>query len=191
MAMTNRDRRALQIGGAALALWALLRFAVFPAWDSWEQARAGLPLQESALVKYRQSLASVGAERAATESLEKQLSAVEAGLLQSQTAALASAEFQDWIKQAAANHGIELHSSEFLALRPGGRGYAEVPLGLQFQCRVDQLVDFLSELRAGPKVVSIPRLQIQSGNGPEKLLTVSLTAAGIMRGPAGPIAAAR
>lgn len=181
MTISKRDRRALQLGAMALAVWVILRFALLPAWDRWQQERAELPLRETTLVKYRQALASVGRDEHTAESLQNRLRAVESGLLQSTSPALASAEFQDWVRQTTAGQAIELRSSEFLSLRPLGDGYAQVPLGLQFQCRLDQFINFLMDLRSGPKIVAIPRLQIQSNGGPEKLITVSLTVVGVMR----------
>ena len=181
MAIGKRDRKALQLGGMALAVWVILRFAVFPAWDRQQQERAELPLRETALLKYRQALAAVSADERTAELLQIRLRETESGLLENSSPALASAEFQDRIRQSAANHAIELRSSQFLALRPLEAGYAQVPLGLQFQCRLDQLVNFLAELRSGPKIVAVPQLQIQSNGGPEKLIAVTLTAAGVMR----------
>jgi len=181
MSIAKRDRRALQAGGIALAVWVLLQLAVLPAWDQWQQDRAELAVRESALVKYRQAIAQMDAAKKSAEGLEARLRETQAGLLQSNSAALASAEIQEWIKRVSSNHGIDLRSSEFLALRPQSNGYAELPIGVQFQCRLDQFVDFIAELRSGPKIVAIPRLQVQSSGGPEKMLTVSMTLAGVMR----------
>ena len=189
MTLSKRDRRALQALAAALGVLLLLRFALLPVWDRWQQVRSELPLREIALVKYRQAVASAGSEQKTAESLEQRLRQAESGLLQSSTPALASAELQEWARQATANHSIEIRSSEFLPVRPQAHGYTEVALGLQYQCRLDQLVDFLSELRSSPKILAVPRLQVQSTGGPEKLVSVSLTVAGVVRGeahPAGP-----
>ena len=183
MAIGKRDQRALLLGGVALAVWVILRLAILPGWDRWQQDRTEMPLRETALIKYRQALAAESADKRTAESLRNRLRESESGLLQSSTPALASAEFQDWVRQTTTNHAIELRTSEFLALRPQAHGYAQVPLGLQFQCRLDQLVNFLSELRSGSRIVAIPRLQIQSTGGPEKLVLVSLTVAGVMRLP--------
>ena len=184
MAISKRDKRALQLGAMALTLWVILRFAVFPAWDRWQPARAELPLRETALVKYRQALATVGADQRTAESLQSRLRETESGLLENTSAALAAAEFQDWIRQATGNQGIELQSSQFMALRLQPDGYAQVPVALQFRCRLDQLVNFLSELRSGPKIVAIPRLQMQSTGSPaERTIAVNLTVAGVMRAP--------
>jgi hypothetical protein len=76
---------------------------------------------------------------------------------------------------------IDIRASEFLALRPQAQGYSQVPLGLQFQCRLDQLVNVLTQIRTGPKLIAIPRLMIQPTGGPEKMLNVQMTLAGVMR----------
>src|SRR5262249_43488661 len=95
--------------------------------------------------------------------------------------ALASAELQDWTRQAAASHGIEVRSSEFLQTRPQDDGYVLIPLGVQFQCHLDQLADFLTDVRSGQKILTIPRLQIQSTGGTDKVVRVSMTLSGVMR----------
>jgi Tfp pilus assembly protein PilO len=181
MTISTRDRRALQMGAAALSLWLILRFAVLPLWDNWQQSRAELPTRELALIKYRQVVNAAGMEKKSAESLANRLRETESGLLQSATPALASAELQDWARQAAVSRGIEVRSSEFLPVQPPRNGYAQIPLGLQFQCRLDQLVDWLSEVRSGPRILGLSRLQIQSNGGPEKLINVSLTLTGAMR----------
>jgi type II secretory pathway component PulM len=186
MAISNRDRRALQWGAAALAVWIVLQYAVLPAWDRWQQTASELPIRENALIKYRQAVAASGTEKKTAETLANRLHEAESGLLASATPALASAELQEWARQATANHAIEVRSSEFLAVRPQRDGYAQIPLGLHFQCHLDQLVDFLAELRTGPKIVAVPRLQIQPTGGPDKLVSVDLTLAGVMRAQGSP-----
>jgi type II secretory pathway component PulM len=184
MAMGNRDRRALQFGGAALLVWVALQYAVLPGWDRWEQQRSDLPMQEMELIKYRQAVGAAGTEKKSDDALASRLKQVEGGLLQSATPALASAELQDWAHQAAAAHAIEVHSSEFLQTRPQAGGYLLIPLGVEFQCHLDQLADFLTDVRSGQKILAIPRLQIHSTGGPDKMVSVSMTLSGVMRAPA-------
>jgi type II secretory pathway component PulM len=181
MALQQRDRKALKAMAVALGLWLVLRFAVLPVWDRWAEARAELPLRENALIKYRQALAGMGAAAESEELLQRRLREAEEGLLQGASAALASAELQGWVKQTTASHEIEVRSSEFLPVRGQENGYAQVPLGLQFQCRLDQLVNFLAELQASDKTLTVPRFQVQARSGNEKLVSVSLTVAGVMR----------
>jgi hypothetical protein len=181
MALAERDRKALQWGGAAVVGFLLLRFAIFPAWDHLSAGSQDLVLRETALAKYRQAVQAASLHEQATQSLESQRRAAEQGLLQSETAALASAELQEWVKQLTVSRGIEVRSSDFLKVQPAEHGYAQVPLGLQFECRLDQLVSLLAELQGGQKILTLPRLVIQSVQGEGKLLNVTMTVAGWMR----------
>jgi Tfp pilus assembly protein PilO len=192
MALQQRDRRALKGMAAAVAVWLLLRFAIFPAWDRWDEAREQLPMREAALIKYRQAIQTLGAATESEELLQRRLRQAEEGLLQGATPALAAAELQEWVRQTAASRDIEVRSSEFLPVRSQQNGYAQVPVGLQFQCRLDQLVSFLEELQTSSRILTIPRFQAQArGNDKEKLVNVSLTVAGLTRAGENSTSAAR
>ena len=191
MAFARRDRRALGVLAGALTLWLVLRFLVLPAWDRWQQERAQLPLREAALTRYRAALAVAASQPEMADLLQNRLQEAEGGLLQGETPALASAELQDAVKQIASTQQIELRSSSFLAVQPDANGYAQVPLGLQFDCRLEQLVGLLSQLQSGQKIVAIPRLVVQSGGGADRRVTVSMTVAGVMRWGEAQQAAAR
>src|ERR1043166_4637954 len=177
MAIGTRDRKALQLGVAALALWAVLDFAVLPTWDRWQDQRRDLALREVALVKYRQAIAASGTEQKSADALAQRLRSMESGLLQSATPALAAAELQQWVRDTAAAHGIEVRSIEFQQTKPEASGYTHVPVGLEFQCHVDQLADFLADVRSGPKLLAVPRFQVQSTGGADKVVTVAMTIA--------------
>ncbi|MBI4459150.1 MAG: hypothetical protein HY648_03700 [Acidobacteria bacterium] len=181
MALRRQDKRALSMAAGAVALFLFFQFAVFPLWDRWQQERLNLPVQEQTLVKYRQAVAAAGLRSAETTSLEARLREAEAGLLAGESAALASAELQDLVKQLTAAQSINVGSSNFLPTRPVGEDYVQVPLGMQFQCRIDQLVNLLQAVAQSPKNLRVLRLQIQAISAAEKLLQVNLTVGGLMR----------
>ena len=183
MAMRERDQRALRWAGVAAVLFLLFRFVVFPAWDRWETGRTDVPLREKSLAKYRSAVDSAalrGTEAARWEAL---LQEAESGLLTGSTAAVASAELQQWIKDAADRQAIEIRSSEFLPAKPLGDDYVEVPLGVQFQCRLDSFVGFLNELQSGPKALAVTRWGLVATGSPQKLLNINLIISGIARSP--------
>ena len=181
MEINQRDKRALWAVGAALALFVLFRFGIFPAWDLLQEASANLPDRQKTLEKYREVIQEAEVRRAEISSLEAQLREAEAGLLASETAALASAEMQELVKQLMAAQSIEIRSSAFLLARPLGDDYLQVPLGLQFHCSLDQLARFLEEIVRGPKRLAISSLALQTANAREKLISVNMNVAGIMR----------
>ena len=183
MAIRERDQQALKWAGVAVVLFLLFRFGVFPVWDRWQEGRANLPLREKTLLKYRNAVATAALRGSEAARWETALREAEAGLLTGGTTAVASAELQQWIKDAAARQAIEIRSSEFLPAKPFGEDYFEVPLRVQFQCRLDSLGDFLRELQSGSKAVVVTRWGIVATGNPEKSLNVNLTISGIVRHP--------
>ena len=177
----QRDKRALLSAGIAAALFLLLEFGALPVWDGWQAERANLPVRERTLLKYRNAVATRALRDAEGATLEARLREAEAGLLTGETPAIASAELRQWIQQLASEHSIEVRSSQFLPAKPLGDDYWQVPLGLQLQGRMDSLVSFLKACGSGPKVLSVTQLSIGGSGSKEKLLTVSLTVAGMLR----------
>ena len=180
----QKDKRALWAAGAALALFALFRFAIFPAWDFLQEARSTLPGRQQTLEKYRDVLRAAELRRTETSLLEARLRQAEAELLASETPALAAAEMQDLMKQLMAEQSIEIRSSAFLPVKPLGDHYLQVPLGVQFQCTMDQLVNFLERIARGPKRLAISNLALQMANSRTKRLGVNMSVAGVIRSAA-------
>ena len=181
MQIGQRDKLALWAAGIALTLFVAFKFAVFPIWDSLQEGRVNWPIEEKKLEKYRAVAQTVGLRNAEASTSDARLRAAESSLLTNKTAALASAELQDIVKQLTAADSIEVRSSEFLPAKPLGGDYMEVPVGLQFQCHLDELVNFLKNTAESPKYLTVPRLLIQPGAGKEKIVTVNMQIAGIMR----------
>ncbi|MBI4464609.1 MAG: hypothetical protein HY647_07885, partial [Acidobacteria bacterium] len=155
-----------------------------------QEQRANLEIRAATLAKYRAAVEGIEGQNAEIAALEARLREAEGGLLNSKTPPLASAEMQELVKQLTAAHSIEVRSSEFLPTKPLGAGYLQVPLGLQFQCRLDQLVNFLKAAEQSPKYLAVSRLFIQSTANQEKFISVSMTVAGVMTAAAAPTAVA-
>ena len=188
--MSGRDKRALTVAGIAAGFFLLLEFAVFPIWDAWQAERAGLPVREQTFLKFRQAVESKPLGEAENATLEVRLREAEAGLLTGDTPAIAGAELREWIQQLAAEHSLEVLSSQFLPVRPLGGDYRQVLLGVQLKGRLDSLANFLKACGTGAKTVSVARLNIQRLGDAQKSLQVNLTVAGILpREPGGPGAA--
>ena len=181
MEISQRDKRALWAVGVALTLFASFRFAIFPAWDFLQEASANLPDRQKTLEKYREVIQAAELRRAEISSLEARLREAEAGLLASETPDLAFAEMQLLVQQLTAAQSIEIRSSAFLPVKPLEDDYLQVPLRLQFQCSLDQLASFLEEIGRGPKRLAISNLALQTANAREKLISVNMNVAGIMR----------
>lgn len=183
-----RERRAVLGLGGALVLFALLQFAVFPIMDAAGKGRADLPLKEKTLHKYRRLVSLVGTAETDWKALDQRLANAENGLLDSKTAALASAEVQERVKTVFAQQGIELRGVSFLPVRPlppEGSGYSTVPLSMSFECTVDQLASVMGALQASGKIFALETFAVQAlpspADKPRKVLSVRLVVRAMMR----------
>jgi hypothetical protein len=121
-------------------------------------------------------LAEAEVAKAHLSAAKERLKGLEAGLLESSSAFLASAEWQRLVGQLAESKGIDLGSSEFLRIQELGAGYSLVTGRVQFVCRLDQLVDFLVALATFPKLLSVTGLTVFPNQGdPQGRLNVQLT----------------
>jgi hypothetical protein len=179
--MSRRDKRALTIAAIAGGIFLLLEFGALPIWDAWQAERGALPVREQTFVKFRDAVASRAVREAENVTLATRLREVEAGLLNSDTPALASAELREWVQQLAREHSLEVLASQFLPVKPLGADYWQVPLNVQVKGRLDSLVSFLKACGAGSKTLSVTRMSIQRLGDPDKSLNVSLTLAGVLR----------
>ncbi len=183
----GRDRRALLALAVAGALFLLVDFAVLPWIESAQRLRASLPLKEKTLRKYRQMVALAGNREADWESLQKRVAEAEKGLLESRTPALASAELQQLVKQLMSQQGVEMRGADFLPVRPiklDDATYTAVPLALSFECRLDQLINFLLAARNSGKTMALDQLSIAAAppqpDRAAKLVSVRMAIRGLM-----------
>jgi len=88
---------------------------------------------------------------------------------------------QEVVNELAAASSIEARSSEFLPAKPLSAEYVQVPLGLNFQCRLDQFVSLLNGIAQSPKYLAIPKLMVQYVGTKNKLIAVNMQIAGVLR----------
>jgi Type II secretion system (T2SS), protein M subtype b len=182
--LSRRDRSALKIGGIAAALILLVKFGVFPLLD--HLAGAGDRVEQKAVILQRDErlIAEGGAAEARLARAQMELKDLEAGLLASSSDSLASAEWQQLIRELADSKGIEIGSSEVVRVENLGRQYGLVVGQMSFRCRIDQLVDLLAAIATSPKLLSVRRMSIIGRQGdPKQRLDVALTIAAPLRLP--------
>ncbi len=184
-ALSERDRRALNILVAAACLFLLARFVAFPLWDALAASEGAIPVREKTLRKYRALAEAVPARENDFVTLKAGLEQAETGLLKNQTGPLAAAEIQQLVRDMAAAAGIQVRSGDFLPLRKLDTWYAVVPVSAQFTASMDQLVNLLNALRAAQKTLAVEQIRISAANeGPKKLVNVYLVVAGVVRAEA-------
>jgi hypothetical protein len=179
--LTGRDGRAIKVAAAAIAAFLLLRYLVLPIWDRAQDARVDIGMQEQTLGKFRRAVATAGPRAKEAEDMVTRLRQAESRLLEADSDALASAELEKLVKEMATTNGIDLKASEFNKAIDGKDGYKEIPVGIGFQCRLDQLVNFLSSVQASDRLLSVSKLAIQPAGGPKKEVVVSMTIGGWLK----------
>ena len=188
-----REKRALAVLALGLGVFLLAQFVLFPLMEAAGKRRASLPMKEKALRKYRTLAALIGPRETDWRNFQARLADAEKGLLDSRAAALASAELQERVKKLLDQHGIETRGVDFLPvkpLKPVEAGYSAVPLGVSFECTLDQLTNFLIAAAAGPKILALEQLVVNASparpDRPKKMVTVRMTLRAVMLSEAPP-----
>jgi len=190
--LSKRDRFAVKIGGIAAALILLVKFGLFPLLDHLGGTRNRLEQKEVTLQRDQRLIGEASAAQARLASADARLKDLEGGLLASSSDSLASAEWQQLIRELADSKGIEIGTSEVGRTENLDRQYGLVVGQVRFRCRIEQLVDFLAAIATSPKLLAVRRISIISRQGdPQQRLDVGLTIAAPLRltQPAGNAAA--
>ena len=180
MKLTERDRRALVILAAALVVAVLLRFTVFadpsavvaPAADS-------TALAQQRLLRLRQISATLPVREAAEKQAAAALADRERGMLQADTAAQAQAAPLQLARSVGKDNQIDVRSGELGTPRAFGE-YGLVYATITFDCRVEQLVNFLADLSRQPQLVAPSEERFTVLNPKEKTMSVRIVLAGLV-----------
>ena len=184
MTISERDRRALVLLGAGLAAAAVLYF-VFP--NNSGNTRVAAPavsqdniaLAQQRLARLRQIAATVPAREAVMKQTSADLSDRERGMIQADTAPQAQAALLEIARRLGKEEQIDLRGGDFGAPKAFG-DYGLVYATVTFECRVEQLVNFLADLSRQPEIVVPSEERIASGNAKEKTMGVRMLLAGVV-----------
>jgi hypothetical protein len=179
MSLSSRDRRALVLLGAGLLAVIVLRFAVYgDSRTAVVENRNSVPLAEKRLAHLRQLAAAVPAKQALLKELSARAAVRERGMIQAPTAQQAQAHLLETIRRVGKTEGIEVRGGEFPELRPLGDDYGEASVSVNFDCRIEQLVNLLAALTREAELLATNEIRISSANPKEKTISVRLTLAG-------------
>jgi hypothetical protein len=179
--LSTRDRRALIVLGAGIVTVLVLRFGIYSERQtSIVTATDSIPIAEKRLARVRQLAASVPGKQAVLKTVTKEAELREKGILQAPTAQQAQAHLLETIRRVGKADGIEVRGGEFPELRPLGDEYGEASVAVNFECRIEQLVNFLAALTKEPELLATNAIRIASANPKEKTVSVRLTLAGVV-----------
>jgi len=181
MTLSTRDQRALILLGTGLLTVLVLRFGVYGDKQSAVVAASdSIPIAEKRLTRVRQAAATVPAKQNLLKNLNAQAELREKGIIHAPTAQQAQAHLLETIRRVGKGEGIDVRGGEFPELSPMGDEYGEAAVSVNFDCRIEQIVNFLAALTKETELIATREVRIASANPKEKSLSVRLTLAGVV-----------
>lgn len=186
MALQERERKLLMAGAVLVPMmifyWAIGSDDSAPAVVAPVLVNT-IPSAERRLNDSRKVAATVPAREQMLQKAAGDLAAREKGLIQADTAAQAQAQLLQILRKVGKvqSPGIELRNTEIGQVKPYGDRYGEVIVSLNFDARIEQIVQFLSDLTAQPELIGVNDVRIGQANPKEKVMPVRLTISGLVR----------
>ena len=164
-----------------LAVLVALRLGLGSSGPSIAEASAdSVEMAEKKLVKLQQLAAIVPGKEALLKQANAQLASKEVGVIQAETAQQAQAQLLQVIRELGKTEGIDARGGEFGPVKPLGADYGEVSVSVAFDCRIEQLVNFLADLTSEKALLATSDVRINSTNTKEKTLGVRLSLSGVI-----------
>lgn len=181
MKLGKRDRRALMLLAAAVAVILALKFGMGGSGPVVAEAAVdSVDMAERKLVKLRQLAATIPGKEAVLKEANSQLAAKEAGVIQADTAQQAQAQLLQVIRTLGKTENIDARGGEFGPVKPLGADYGEVSVTVSFECRIEQLVNFLADLTSEKALLASSDVRITAGDPKLKTLGVRLSLSGVI-----------
>ena len=137
-------------------------------------------LAEQRLERTRQLAALVPGKEALLKQATAELQDREKGLVTAATAEQAKAQLLDIIQRVAASNQIDARGLEQSSVKPLAGDYGEVTVGMAFTCRIEQLVNFLTQIANQPEILATNEIHISGGNDKKKNIQVRLSLSGVI-----------
>ena len=185
MTIQDRDKRALVILGGALAMTAIYWFStaapsggakasVVPV-DSLERA-------QKRLAYLRDAVATLDGKESVLKQVSAELSEREKGLLPGDSAAQAQAALLQILQNVAKAQTppIQIRQVELGQPRSFGEAYGVVTVSVTVDARIEEFVNFLSNLSARPEAVATEEIRFGGSQPKLKNMPIRMTVSGIV-----------
>lgn len=181
MTLSQRDRRALQMLGAALVVMAIVYFAV-PSGTTTTTSTPSInsvALAEQRVARLRQLAAVAPARATVMKQVSADVTDRERGLIQADTAAQAQAAVLEVARRVGKGNQLDIRGGDFPAAKSFG-DYGLVYATVTFDCHIEQLVNFLSDLSHQTELVVPSEQRLTASNAKQKMLSVRMILAGVV-----------
>jgi Tfp pilus assembly protein PilO len=180
-----RDKRALTILGGALVLGLIYWFATSSSSSSSTKivgAVDSVDRAEKRLATIRKAAAMLPAKDEILRQASSELSAREKGLIPGDTADQAQAQLLQILRRIARAQSppLEIRQVELAQPRGYGSAYGMVSASVTIDCRIEDLVNFLTSVSATPEIIATDDIRFGAGNPKQKVMPVRITVSGIV-----------
>lgn len=179
MTLSDRDRRALIVLFAGLAVAGILRFAFSGSPAAVTATSDSIEAAQQRLVRLRQIAAAIPAREAEMRQIRADLADRERGIIQADTAAQGQAALLEIARRVGKDEQIDVRGGDLGAPKEFG-DYGLVFATVTFECRIEQLVNFLADLSHEPELIVPSEERITAANPKEKTMGVRLVLAGVV-----------
>ncbi len=161
MKVTAREKRVLIIGGAVVAA-ALIYYFADALLPSLSTLDADVAAKKRSLLAQRELLSQEEHYKSRVEQYKKRLEQDRTRLLPGDNPNVAGAELQKVLKDLADRNGVEITQKNFQREQKVQDNLIKVPVRIDTQCNMDQLVQFLAAIENYDKFLTLDELQITS-----------------------------
>ncbi len=188
----DRDRRALIGLTLALAVYLTMSELVFPAYDRLALASEAAVDKEDQLRRYRRALSRQTRDTELISEARDRVAELDGRWIQAESEGLASVQLQALVEEASQGAGIGVEQRNIVGMRQLDDYFGETTMTLSFDATPDQLVQFLTDLRVAPKVLTVGSIEIRplevvhevpDQGELEKTLRVSLSVGALVLNP--------
>jgi hypothetical protein len=176
MTLTPRDRRALALLAAALAVYTVV--ALLPEESAVAPAAAMTPAEARARLSSLRRVASGIEERQKLHGeVKARLEAREKGLIAAGTMAQAQAQMLQAVRKVLSMQSppVNFRASEFGQPRPAGEHYALTTVTFTLECGIEQIVNLLADLGNQPELMAAQDMSFSPATNPQKNVPLRLT----------------
>ncbi len=181
MKLTARERRMVMLLIPAVLMIVALRFTVLD--DSAPAAPTAsadsIALAQQRVARLRQLKALVPAREAILKQTAADLAVRERGMIPGDTAAQAQAALLEAARRVGKTDQLDIRGGDFPAPKTIG-AYGLVYTTVTFECHIEQLVNYLSDLGRQPELIVPSEERITAGQQKQKLLNVRMVLSGVV-----------
>ena len=185
MTLQTRDKRALVVLGVALVL------ALIVWMTSSSSSRATLKVAEPVdtidratkrLAAVKTAAATLDGKTVVMKQVSAELAEREKGLIPGGTADQAQAQLLQILDSVGKTQSppLAIRQKELGQPRAYGDAYGQVTASVTIDCRIDELVNFLSALSARPEIIATDEIRFGTAHAMQKNMPVRLTVSGIV-----------